>query len=284
MNIMKPILMYLRIRKHHLVGLLAVLWLSCAALAASAVMLDAPVTAQDSGTTGSTQPVVTSVTLKATGLEVSWDAPSVSLDVSTYSVFRSATDVESRYETVVEGLDGSTTTYLDTLEGVPMGRLTSPIVWYYKVSAVLDQGTGQTFPGGKSEGFGINVVLPKPGGPTSGGSRNIGNGSYTFHVAWTAPTLSWSNNGLGVTGYAVYVVEFDRPNYRFSQKKVVAETEASVRAYSQSWNWHSHFRSLVEHRFSVRAKYGIFFSGETGFVSTPFTRSDSHDEGDAHDD
>ncbi len=269
---MKPALFYPRNRRFIPLNLFAALLLGCTALIAFAVLFDAPASAQFSN---DRSPEVTSVKLKPTGLEISWSPPADLQEVEVY-VIRRAHNINGAVETIVDDLDGSTTKYLDTLSGVPAKHLISPIFWSYQVRAkfrVLKLVPNESAFGPWSDLYTVSVSLPKPGGPTKW--ESLGPVSYTFTMSWTAPSLSWSDQGIGVTGYNVYRVKEtivhtrNAPPGPVNVQVIAAETDADTLSYTEHWNYIELIGTGQRHLFSVRAKYGIFLSQETGTVQIP---------------
>ena len=253
-------------------NLFAALLLGCTALIASAVLFDAPASAQFSN---DRSPEVTSVKLKPTGLEISWSPPADLQEVEVY-VIRRAHNINGAVETIVDDLDGSTTKYLDTLSGVPAKHLISPISWSYQVRAkfrVLKLVPNESPFGPWSDLYTVSVALPKPGEPTKW--ESLGPVDYTFTMSWNAPPLSWSDQGIGVTGYIVYRVRETILQTRHTPpdpvgvQEIVAETDANSLSYTEHWNYLELIRTGQRHLFSVRAKYGIFLSEETDTVHIP---------------
>ena len=275
---MKPALSYPRSRRFLPLSRFMALLVGCAALLASAMLLNAPVSAQD-GISGSTSmPVVKSVTPKRTGLEISWQPPTIETRVFSYTIIRSATGFEGEFETVVEHLDGSNSdrnrkphppnkTYLDTLSGVPMEHLVSPVFWHYRVRAVFDVGAGLLADGPWSNTYTAAFFLAKPEGLSKFEARYFAN-QYRFRMTWTAPFPSWSDQSIGVTGYMIYRVTEDLLGNRGPQEFVV-EVDADTPLYREDWVYTELFGSLSTHHFTVRARYGVMLSQESSVISMP---------------
>ena len=265
---MKSALTFPRTRKFLPLSLFAALVLGCAALIASATLFDAPASAQGAVGAQNTKVVVTSVTPKPTGLEISWQPPAFPLPIMHYSIIRSVRGTLSNDELIAHDVDGLATSYLDTLSGVPMEHLISPVSWTYQVRATFALRLGGSHTGQWSEPYSVTGLLPKPVGPAMRAS--LRGDDYTFSVGWTPPSLSWSDQGtIGLTGYIVYRTKQHVETGIVGATEVVQDTNANTISYTRTWSYQELINSLERHLFSVRAKYGVFFSEVTDVVQVP---------------
>lgn len=216
-------------------------------------LIGGSVSAQPSSTAA---PSIIGLSVSSSGIHLEWEDGATEQEVRDYDIARSPGT--GSFTTIASGTES--TSFLDTFSGARIDQLDSGSRWSYRVRANIEDAEGNITTTGWSGTQSTSLpTFPRPSGVQFGWQ---GPGSAAT-LYFSSPTLSWSNQALPQTGYAILRSRYTGANPNSGTISLIATAGISNSEQSRS----DTPPSDANYAYAVVATYGVFYSTHTGWFA-----------------